>query len=265
MRTNKAQLPKTAVIPKTGAGKKQRGYMHCYKASQEIYNGHRRVDATLYFTGWQDSKPVHLLSTFPVYATSIRRNAVIEGKYGKVDTPCPTCIPQYNKSMGGTDRHDQLTSYYNTSVSKKRWQSKILFHFLHASVVNAHILYKMEHKIERGMQNFRLIDFIQSICAAWKVHKPAEDRYTSHHTAEGYSYSVKTGSHTPYYWPGMRDPVTNKQPCVRRTCAECKKDGVQSGCMQCNRALCMCSLKGADPEASCWEKFHRRQRDSLNC
>ena len=236
--------------------------MHSWVTKYEPMVGHRMIKSKLYFTGWQDTKPVHLLSTFPVSETSVERHSIIDGKHSKVTITCPTCIPQYNASMGGTDRHDQLTSYYTTTVNTKRWQTKILFHFLHTSVVNAHILYKMEHEITRGMPNYRLLDFIQSICGAWKVARADQDRHSAHLTAEKYSYAVKVGSHTPYYFHSYRDPVTNKQTNYRRKCVECNKEGIQMGCMQCNRALCMAANKDDDPESTCWGKFHKRQRES---
>jgi hypothetical protein len=57
-------------------------------------------------TGWVDNRPVYFLSTGTSTApTTVQR----KNKTGGRDAvPCPAVVDQYNRYMGGVDRHDQL-------------------------------------------------------------------------------------------------------------------------------------------------------------
>jgi hypothetical protein len=61
-----------------------------------------------YFTAWQDSKPVHFLSTFNSCLLSCKRS--VRDAAGIWDTaklyPQPSIVRVYNNSMGGTDGND---------------------------------------------------------------------------------------------------------------------------------------------------------------
>ena len=74
MRRKKQFIPADLYYSKTGNGL-QRGAMRCFKASSE------GVD--FFFTARMDTKPVHLLSSFPPYKTTCMRNAKLaDGSFG---------------------------------------------------------------------------------------------------------------------------------------------------------------------------------------
>mmetsp|Transcript_16618 Transcript_16618/g.33716 ORF Transcript_16618/g.33716 Transcript_16618/m.33716 type:complete len:149 (-) Transcript_16618:596-1042(-) len=96
--TNKKGVPKAGVIPKKGKGKKLCGFMQSFKTVIRYFNWKGEI----WFTVWQDSKPVHLLHTFPPYATSLIRHLNTDNKFTPKNVPCPKIVPQYNSVMGGT-------------------------------------------------------------------------------------------------------------------------------------------------------------------
>lgn len=96
--------------------------MHSFKAEISVQTASgSTMKKGLYFTGWQDRNPVHMLHTFPTARTQTKRHLTVgaEKIYTPTMIPYPTIVQTYNNYMGGTDGCDQLTSYYKTSVKKK--------------------------------------------------------------------------------------------------------------------------------------------------
>ncbi len=60
--------------------------------------------------GWIDNKAVHFISTADTMETVIvnRRSGS-----NKMDVVAPVAIKNYNKFMGGVDRHDCLQPYFH--------------------------------------------------------------------------------------------------------------------------------------------------------
>jgi hypothetical protein len=129
-KVNRKGLPREGIFPKKGPGKMVKGSVRCMKMpGQDIY-----------FTAWQDNKPVHMLSTFrPNLQKIMRKSANLGWKRAEIDSH--SLIPAYNHGMGGTDRMDQLNSYYSFQHKGIKWTHRIFSHFLGVSVVNASILY----------------------------------------------------------------------------------------------------------------------------
>ena len=88
IKTNRRSIPKVdGVIPNTGRERPDRGYMHAFKAVINDY-------WNLYFTGWMDSKPVHILSSFAPQMVNVMRWATAIGE--RIRIPRPTTIGLYN-------------------------------------------------------------------------------------------------------------------------------------------------------------------------
>ena len=87
-----------------------------------------RQDGNVCVTVWQDTRPVTFMSSGhnPDHTTVIQRkrhNGTI------IDVPCPVCIVDYNRFMGGVDRGDQYRKYYHVRV-KSRKAYKYIFWFV---------------------------------------------------------------------------------------------------------------------------------------
>jgi hypothetical protein len=139
IKTNRTGVPKKALFPKKGKNVKARGEMTCFKATTD--NG-----LDVYFTSWQDSKPVHMISTFPTYKDTCRRHGKDgTGNYVPREISRPTIVPIYNSCMGGTDKLDQYNCYYELRKRSLKWQKRILLHFMRTSVTNAYVLHQDLH------------------------------------------------------------------------------------------------------------------------
>jgi hypothetical protein len=146
VRANKRGLPADCIYKATGPQVKPPGTVKCKEHDSK----------QIYFTAWQDSKPVHFLSTWPTTKYNVKRNSVdANGRYQPVQISRPTIIGVYNDSMDGTDKFDQWTSYYDDRFRSTTWQLRIYFHFLQASVVNAHILFNLSKKTSLTLLEYR--------------------------------------------------------------------------------------------------------------
>lgn len=241
-RVNKQGIPKGKVFSKTGANKKNRGEASCEKAEVKVGDSKYWV----YFLSWMDNKPVHFISTFMSKMSVVERVVKVGKKYmGKAMIQIPTLAMIYNQCMGGTDQFDQLLSYYKTTVRTKRWQTRIFTHFLTCAVVNASILYRLYHKLDRTDKGYNLLDFIEML-----VDQLATPRVDQKVAEEGYDMRY-VGVHTPVLC--KREVVENTEISKRSKCSVCKKR-INQFCKQCGMIpLCFASFEG---ENSCWEQYH---------
>ena len=65
-------------------------------------------------------------------------------KYEDNKFTLPYVKKEYIENMGGVDKFDQFSNYYNFDHKSKyfRWYMKIFFHFIEISINNSYILYK---------------------------------------------------------------------------------------------------------------------------
>lgn len=161
VKTNQAWLPKKCIFPKVGRSKKARG------AIKSVCNN--KTGSKIYFTAWMDSKPVHLLHTFAPKIQKVKQKSIIDGTYKDIKIPRPTPIEVYNKGMGGTDKFDQFSSYYDDRTRVIFWQSRIFNHFLRASAINAQILYNKKMK-----KHLTLLQYLTEIIKEWCVNDQEE-------------------------------------------------------------------------------------------
>ncbi|XP_046684891.1 piggyBac transposable element-derived protein 4-like [Homalodisca vitripennis] len=99
---------------------------------------------------WRDKRTVTYISTQydnEMVQTTNRRNQ-------KRTLPKP--IMYYNSYMKGTDRLDQMVSYYPCERKNLRWHKKIFVHFLQVVVVNSFYLYNMYNSDRLSLYDFRV-------------------------------------------------------------------------------------------------------------
>ncbi|CAG2225521.1 unnamed protein product [Mytilus edulis] len=88
-------------------------------------------------------KPVRLVSTFCKAGVSPR---------GK-----PTAIESYSKNMGGVDRNDMFTAFYNDERKTVKMWKKIMFNLFQRFMINAYILYKKNSNNPRPLSRLQFI------------------------------------------------------------------------------------------------------------
>ncbi len=104
---------------------------------------------------WLDKKYVHILSTYHENNTTIIQKRQIEVEK-------PTCIHEYNDTMGGIDRADQLIVPYCIPRQRlRKYYKKILMILLDLAILNAYHLYKIQtqetsHDVMTQLQ-FRIV------------------------------------------------------------------------------------------------------------
>jgi hypothetical protein len=142
VRSNKQGLPLKGLMK----GNVPRGFLSVHESTIATLDGPRPV----WFTGWNDNKPVYMLSTFPVWKGTVNRKVKEEDKgvkkgvvaFHEVELDFPTSIEVYNRLMGGTDAGDQKASYYRYEHQTKKWPHRIFSHFINLCMVNAFILFR---------------------------------------------------------------------------------------------------------------------------
>jgi hypothetical protein len=130
VKTNRKGLPREGIFPKKGPSKKPKDSVKCM----------RKAGEDVYLTAWQDNKPVHMLSLIKPRLQKICRKSADFG-WKKVDIMSHSLITAYNLGMGGTDRMDQMNSYYRFNHKGIWWTHRVVTHFLGVYVINANILY----------------------------------------------------------------------------------------------------------------------------
>jgi hypothetical protein len=275
VRTNRKGMPQEAVFPKKGAGKQPKGTVKCMQ----------KEGSGIYFTSWQDNKPVHMLSSIKPSLVKIWRKSSTDG-WKRVEIDSHSLIKAYNYGMGGTDRMDQLNSYYNFNHKGIRWTHRVFTHFLGVAAMNACILYNKSN----GMKRLSSIQFMDEVIKSladldrshnWNdldsdheeepVLSPVENEgsdnavaldLTSHSVGESLS---KTGRVYRRYrksnlegaverLEGIHYPTllssTNRRRCVFHT--DVKQ---RYFCTTCDVALCLSECA----EESCWFKYHHQE------
>ena len=146
VKANRKGLPKEGLFPKKGKGKMAKGSVKCMQM----------MGSDIYLTAWMDNKPVHMLSTIRPKLQEIMRKSAAEG-WKRVAISSHSLIPAYNFGMGGTDRMDQMNSYYGFHHKGIKWTHRIFTHFLGVCVVNAYILYG-ESKAHKKLSKIEFFD-----------------------------------------------------------------------------------------------------------
>ena len=209
----------------------------------------------MYFIAWQDSKPVHMLTSFISKMIPIRRNSTNdEGGHELLDILMPSSFKIYNKYMGGTDHMDQLIAYYRPRVITYK------VFFLAAAVANAHVLYMkygMDSSIEAKKQpGYTLLDFIIMLIKELigeNLYKTAILTGTNEETKspEARVYRVQSPARVICHTP-IKAFENTQQKDTRRRCTVCSFRITFYICVECNKPLCISN-------GDCWRNFH------LNC
>jgi hypothetical protein len=104
-------------------------------------------DGKLMACCWKDSALVCNLSTchsgVPDEVTdTVLRKIRTEGHWQKSELVCPPSIKEFNKYMGGVDRHDHLRSSYTLQRSSSKWWLYFVWFAFDVALVNAYLLWK---------------------------------------------------------------------------------------------------------------------------
>lgn len=112
-------------------------------------------------TSWKDNKQVLLLSTY-VGAEPADTITRYEKKLkANVQVSCPRVIKEYNAHMGGVDLMDSFIGRYRIRIKSRKWTTRLFYHLLDMTVINAWVLYKKVNTVKGKLQKniMKLADF----------------------------------------------------------------------------------------------------------
>jgi hypothetical protein len=111
--------------------------------------------------GWLDNKLVHFISTADTTdIVQVQRKSGAE----KIYVSAPMAVANYNKYMGGVDRHDRLRSTFSLCkhLKFKKYYVKLLLFLLDVGLTNAWVYYKLCNE-ELCNKEVARADFFQAL------------------------------------------------------------------------------------------------------
>ena len=100
---------------------------------------------------WKDKREVYCLSII----TDNTDAEVLVSKRTLDRKLKPNMILDYNKFMGGVDRHDQMRSYYAIGRKSTKWWKEYLYGLLNVIIVNSHICYTYSNYPKMDLFDFK--------------------------------------------------------------------------------------------------------------
>jgi len=171
IRSNRKFVPKSIFFNTTEARNLPRG-------THRIAVNH---DHQMVAIGWLDNKPVHFVSTADTteIVTVSRRSGA-----NLIEVSAPVVVANYNKYMGGVDRHDRLRSTYSLCKRHKfkKYYVKLLLFIFDIGLTNAWVYYKMCHEDVCSKEGAR-VDFFQSIAECMVNYNTNWSEYEQSSTA----------------------------------------------------------------------------------
>jgi len=121
------------------------------KESRTLPRGYRRVAVStqekVAVFSWLDTKPVVMMTTADGTGETAGGGVARKQKSDRVLVPAPLCISNYNKLMGGVDRHDQIRASMSLHKSHTfmRWYVQFYLCLVDVAVTNAKICYSLRN------------------------------------------------------------------------------------------------------------------------
>lgn len=95
-----------------------------------------RSTETLLCIQWQDKREVWMLTS--LHSADIVQTVKLDQNYRLKK---PSCILDYNHSMGAVDKTDMVSSTIKCIRKSYKWYKKFFFHLLDVSIWNSYVLY----------------------------------------------------------------------------------------------------------------------------
>lgn len=150
----------------------------------------------------------------------------------------PKPIVQYNAYMKGTDRLDQMMSYYPCERKTIRWYKKVFIHSLQMMMCNAFFLYNMKNAQEGrkiSLYDFRLkvLEVLLPPIVAPRAITPGRNSI---------------------HVPAQNEDLDSKGGRKRKMCRVCNREGKRK---QTTYVCSVCPDKPGLCPVNCFETFHR--------
>jgi hypothetical protein len=234
-----------------------------------------------FVTSWQDKKPVLLLSSYRPAGGVCERKIKVGRNWTRQQFFRPNCIAHYNRTMGGTDLHDQRLAFARSTVKSRRWQPRVLVDLFTSMLLNAYVLYRLHDKAtHRNTTRARytsfdfIADWLSEVAPAPEVDN---DSHSDQHSDDDGAPELPYKAHRRKWWstPDGKDVrldnrhhyledarhVYQKSKVIagadgesvevridlRRDCVFCGERNCYTFCSLCNVPLCL---------GDCCRNFH---------
>lgn len=193
---------------------------------------------TLLALKWMDNKEVWMLSTVngPEFVETEKK----DHKTGQNKLK-PSCVVNYNKSMGAVDKADMMLSSVQCIRKTMKWYKKVFFHLTDLCVLNAKAIYEIKKEQKTPLAKFHL-ELIRQLLD--KFHGQTDIPRTPKQETP-FRLENKEG-HYPGFLGATERKETPQRRCVVCT-ANSKRKMTRIRCKKCDVALCM---------VPCFEKYH---------
>ena len=201
------------------------------------------VEPDILVTAWRDKK-----AKKPVVIVSTRGEAVdtvVVNKRG-VEVTKPAVIHEYNQSMNGCDRVDQMLQYYGFFTRKTtKWWKRIFYWSLEVCQLNAFILFKLRKDTPKlSFREYKLALVTQLLEKSVSLGEVSTRRSVGRPTACSIERFDSRLRHIVMYVPADRNCVVCSTPVTRK-----RTNYICSGC----------SDKPHLHPKECFEIYHTRR------
>lgn len=203
---------KCPIMTKQEMKKKDRGYSdHRFDKNNEIL-----------CVKWHDNSVVCLLTNFDTVEPFVKVNRYSKKEKAKVAVNQPRLIHNYNKNMGGVDKHDWLISKYPIRFRGKKWYWPLVIRVLDMFLVNAWIIYNQVNKDEI----IPLLDFRRRVCFSWIKKSEGRESKPTPGSSEVLLQPVRFDNFGHYMMKRDKQRRCQGQGCKKKPitfCAICEK------------------------------------------
>lgn len=114
------------------------------KLLQRGWSSVATTDDNITVLRWQDTKPVHTVSTYAGAHPEDTVKRYDRKSKEKIDVTRPFVIQEYNKFTGGVDMMERMIAYYPHGFKNKKWYLRVFFHLLNMAIINSWLLYRKD-------------------------------------------------------------------------------------------------------------------------
>ena len=105
---------------------------------------------------WKDKRDVSMVSSFHDDTMIEKRRRTKSSDNPVQVISKPQVVEEYNQSMGGIDKADQMVLYYGYAHRTTKWWKRVFFHLVDLCLVNTHILYNETNTNKLTQLEFRI-------------------------------------------------------------------------------------------------------------
>lgn len=201
-----------------------------------------KSSGTLLALKWMDNKEVWMLST--VHGPEMVETDKKDHKTGRKKIK-PSCVLDYNKSMGTVDKTDMMLSSVKCIRKTIKWYKKFFFHVIDLCVLNAKTMFEIKKEKTLPLAKFHL-ELIRQLLD--KFRGELGKQMAGRRTSEGDTplRLEHRDGHYPQFLPGTEKKEISQRRCVVCT-SHSQRKMTRIRCKKCDVALCM---------VPCFENYH---------